>query len=374
MAKHYAEKDYKKIYKELLIDARTKGLLNLSDARIDEIVDGINVENIYALFLSVYADKISEYYEDAQKVYEANDVNLATGHDLDVIGEKLGLRRQGATSASTTLQFTTTDDLSNVLTIDKGVEVVGEDGIIYKTTESFTLSPTDKTVTVGGMSKATGSGVKVKTGHLNKILTTITGLNNLKVVNTTQSYGGNDGESDDEYRERLLHWREIEQRGNEFAYRNVLNNLDGLDDYRLIPQWDGAGTIKVICNPGTPTIKQNAYDHLQAEATLFEEDLSVVSATEYPIEIYCYINVDYDIINPYSITEKQDIKNRATQAMEDYIGTLKIGMDFIPFQAGIYVNNKVPEIKDIHFDKPSKPVVVEEESIITLTSLDVVIE
>lgn len=371
---YYNGNDYNYLFRQALVKAKDKGLLDVSEQVIEDICNGVDIENIYSLFLSVYTDTLAGYYKDAQKIYEANDLDKATGMDLDIIGEKLGLPRYEATKASTTLQFTTTDELTTTVDIPAGVEVSGPNGIVYRTTEAFTFNASTSTASVGAMSKTPGRSARVKTGELDEVLTIPESLTNLTVVNTSPSYGGKDEESDDDYRERLSKWRYIEQKGNEYAYRNALNNLDGLDDYRLIPKWDGAGTVKIITIPSTSTVKQSVYNTVQADAVLFDEDVTVVSAIEYPVEVYCSINVDYDVINPYSLTEKQDIRNRTEQAIIDYVDSLNIGQDFIPFKLGVYINDNIPEVKDVSFTLPEKPVVVDDESIITLTNITVFIE
>lgn len=371
---YYNGNDYNYLFRQALLKAKNKGLLNVPENVIEDICNGVDIENIYSLFLSVYTDTLAEYYKDAQKIYEANDLNKATGNDLDIIGQKLGLSRYDATKASTTLQFSTNDELTGTVDIPIGVEVTGQDGIIYATTEAFTLNQTTVSVSVGAMSKSKGSAARVKVGQLNQVVTPITGLNNISVVNTTPSYGGKDRESDDDYRERLQKWRYSEQKGNEYAFRNALDNLDGLDDYRLIPKWDGAGTVKVITIPGTATVRQSVYNTVISEAARFDEDVSVFGAVEYPVDVFCSINVDYDLINPYSLTEKQDIKNRTQQSIVDYVSNLGIGQDFIPFKLGVYINDTVPEVKDVKFTLPESPVVVDDESVIKLTNVNVVIE
>lgn len=372
--KAYNNKDYKALFTEALNKAKNNGLLNVSETTIADIVNGVDIENMYSLFLSVYSEVLSEFYIDAEEIYEANDLSLATGHDLDVIGGKLGLPRYEATRASTTLQFSTNDTLTNVVTVPKGVECTGADGVIYVTDNSFSFNDTVDTVTVGATSKSTGKSTRVKTGSINTVLTSVAGLSNLSVTNTTASYGGRDGETDDDYRRRLRNWRQIEQKGNEYAYRNCLDNLDGLEDYRLVPKWDGAGTLKIITIPGTSSIRNNVYNTVQSEAVRFDEDLTIVGASEYDIEVYCTINVDYDVLNPYSLSEKQDIRLRTIQSIKDYVSSLGIGDDFIPFKCGVYLNKVIPELKDISFMLPSKPVIVNDESIISLTDVTVIIE
>ena len=124
---YYNGNDYNYLFRQALLKAKNKGLLNVPENVIEDICNGVDIENIYSLFLSVYTDTLAEYYKDAQKIYEANDLNKATGNDLDIIGQKLGLSRYDATKASTTLQFSTNDELTG--TVLNEAPQLGQDGI-----------------------------------------------------------------------------------------------------------------------------------------------------------------------------------------------------------------------------------------------------
>lgn len=378
--KYYHNIDYNVLYRQALKDAIDKKLLNIPEETIEDIMKGKDIENVYVLFLSIYAKIISDYYLNAQEIYESNDIKLAEGNDLDIIGLKLGLPRYEPTKASTIIEFTTSDILDHTVVVEEGVELISDTGQTYTTDESFIFDSSVKTARVNATSNGRGSGVRVKTGELDTIITEIPGINIIFGENIIPSIGGKDAESDEDYRTRLINWRLIEQKGNEYAYRNVLDNFDGLDDYQLIPKWDGAGTVKVVLKEikqDTTSIgytRKQVYDALQEKAVRFDEDLTIISAPEYPINIYCNINVDYDVINPYSLTEKEDIKNRTVQAIKDYVAQLKIGEDFIPFKCGVYLDEVFEGIKNIDFTSPKNPIVIEDESVITLSDVDVIMD
>lgn len=65
------------------------------------------------------------------------------------------------------------------------------------------------------------------------------------------------------------------------------------------------------------------------------------------IDVYATVNVDIDQINPYSDTEKEDIRSRIIQAIKvfidggytvsnEYYPGLLIGEDFIPYKLGVF--------------------------------------
>ena len=73
---YYNNKDYNYLFREALLKAKDKGLLDVSEKVIDDICNGVDIENIYSLFLSVYSDSLAGFYKDAQDIYEANDLNI----------------------------------------------------------------------------------------------------------------------------------------------------------------------------------------------------------------------------------------------------------------------------------------------------------
>ena len=178
-------------------------------------------------------------------------------------------------------------------------------------------------------------------------------------TNQTSSSGGNNAYTDDEYRELLLDWRKANIRGSKEAYEYFFSQCDGIDSYKLIPNWNGTGTLKVVLDPGTPDQLRDVYAALNSDVSQFTEDISMFAPEPVPIDIYAICNVDIDMINPYSSVEKEAIRSRIVDAVKLYIdgdvekySGLGIGVDFIPYKLGVFLSELVPELKDITFKYP----------------------
>ena len=152
-------------------------------------------------------------------------------------------------------------------------------------------------------------------------------------------------------------------KGSNEAFEEYLANFEGIEGYKLVPNWNGTGTVKVILNPGTPDILNRAYNDLQNKVTQIDEDINMFAPTEKTIDIFAIVNVNIDQINPYSDLEKENIRSRIITAIRVFIdggyrvdnnwySGLNIGEDFIPHKLAVFLDNEIPELKNIDFNYP----------------------
>ena len=213
------------------------------------------------------------------------------------------------------------------------------------------------------MARAVEPGVKSKIveNSIKKILSDIE--YNFNVNNPSPSTGGGEAYTDDEYRYFLMNWTKILIKGSEEAFEYYFANFDGIDSYKLVPNWDGTGTIKCVLNPGTSDQLNRAYNDLQNKVTQATEDIVMVSPANKYIDIYAIVNVDIDQINPYSSVEKDNIKSKIISAIKTFIDGgyrrngewypgLYLGEDFIPHKLAVFLDYEIPELKNIEFNYP----------------------
>ena len=186
--------------------------------------------------------------------------------------------------------------------------------------------------------------------------------------------GGTEEYTDDEYRYLLMHWKEVNLKGSADAYEEYFANFDGIDSYKIVPCWDGTGTIKVILDPGTPEQLLRAYNDLQSKVTQMKEDITMFAPVSKPIDIYAVVNVDIDQLNPYSDVEKEKIKTRIISSIkvfidggyttdDTYYPGLLLGEDFIPHKLAVFLDDEIPELKNINFNYPLDYVPILDEEI-----------
>lgn len=370
---NYVEKQYSEIFESMLNDSLEKGLISHAEEFPAFIKNHEDISNYYVMDKSVIALMFSNVYKDLTKVYESSKVEYATGDDLDEIGSIVGIPRPGATYAEVICTFTVQSATNQQdINIPKGVRISTDSGIEYETLEDIFI-PSDETLT-SISTRALAPGVEGKIIE-NQLINIVDELEyNLSVNNPVPSSGGSEEYSDDEYRYLLLNWVKIQLKGSLEAYENYFANFNGIDSYNIIPNWDGAGTLKIILDPGTPYQLNQAYSELQESVTQVTEDITMSPPINKTIDIYATVNVDIDKINPYSSVEKELIMSRIITGIKCFIDGgyrvdgswypgLMLGEDFIPHKLAVFLDDEIPELKNINFNYPDDYIRILDEEI-----------
>ena len=382
---NYKAKDYKEIFLRELNTALENRLISHQEDFEAYVKNKQDISNFYVMTLSICAEAVEEVYDQMTLEYLSTKVRYATGQDLDDLGVLVGCERPLATRAGVELTFTLTRTMEEDYTHPRGIIVYGETtGIEYVTSEQLYIAAGSRTVKVQAYAKEPG----VKYNVIEHELTNInndsgTNLSLLRVDNETASTGGSEAFTDAEYRYLLSNWILINQKGNEIAFIDYLARFDGIDGYKFIPNWDGTGTLKIILDPGTAEQLNRAYNDLQSIVSQASEDIYMTSPDKVPIDVYATVNVDIDVVNPYSSSEKEDIAAKIVSATKLFIdgggyrkdGTywkgLMIGEDFIPHKLATFLDSEIPELKNIIFSHPSEPITVKDEEIGTANIISI---
>ena len=365
---NFKQKFYDEIFLKGLQNSYKQHLISRQEDFLNYVANREDIENFYVMLESIHADWLDDVYVEMKNVYDGDFINLATGKDLDKIGEKLGIKRRAATRAYTDVVFTLTKELDNDFTIPAGVLLTTKAGVSYKTDTTGTILQGKTSVTVPAYATVTGVAGKVNKDTLTAI---VTGSNNITVsgvtvTNPSVSSGGVDAETDEEYREYLKTWMKIHAKSDEDVYNYYINKYDGLDGCSLLPCWDGAGTIKVVVDRADNTsadFLNVLYNRIKKDVCLMDDDVIVVDALKRSIDVSIVVDVDIDQLNPFSRTEKDKIALRTESAVKlfidggfrtdgSYYKGLSIGEDFIPHKLSVFLDKEIKELKDIKFNYP----------------------
>ena len=355
---NYKQKDYETIFYEMLLDGYLEQLLSTDEHFLDYIRNREDIENNLVMLFSIFALEDSKEYEDMTSIYNSNDIEKAANEDLDILGDKCATPRPQATKSSVTLTFRLNETRPTDTIIPQNTIVSTKDGISYATVDDAIIIRGEWEVDVGALAVMNGEGSRVEPNTLTYCSTFP--QNNGTVTNRQGSSGSHEAYDDYQYRQLLRNWTYSHIRGTKEAYEEFFANYDGLDDYRLVPRWDGAGTMKIIIDPSDDWIKNDLYEQLEERTFLLIEDVVIEGATPRDVDIKCTINVDIDSIVEYSDVDYGQIRELVERAIRVYIdggyrrdGTyhkgLGIGSDVIPFQIGLFVADEIPEIKSIDF-------------------------
>lgn len=378
----YIQRYYEELFTNLLEKSYDNNLISHNELFVDYVKSRKDISSYYVMTLSIIADTEEDIYYDMTDVYYSDKVEYALGEDLDDIGLRVGCPRPQATRPSAELTFSIVQASTSSLIIPKDTVVSTKNGVSYYTSSEVVIPIGETNVTVLAYSVKPGWSNRVPSGSLT-IIETEFDEDNLKVTNLLSSSGGRDEYDDESYRELLMEWVENNTKGSNASLKRYFANVDGLDGYKLLPNWDGSGTLKIVLDPGEDTQLKKVYDEVKEYVCQFDDDITMSSPVNVPIKVYAVCNIDIDVVNPYSRSEKEEIKSKIKDVIWKFVNGdiydvenrkvytgLKIGEDFIPYKLGVFVANQIPELKNIVFKYPTEPVTITDEEIGVIESID----
>ncbi|WP_407454415.1 baseplate J/gp47 family protein [Methanobrevibacter sp.] len=371
---NYVEKTFEEIFNIMLEDSLEKGLISHAEEFESYINNQEDISNFYVMSDAVLAKMFKIAYRAMTSVYESDKIDYAEGEDLDNIGKKRGIPRPKATFAEVNVTFTLMDVINEDVTIPRGVIVSTNDGIRYTTLEDIYIPSVESSATVKCKSVEPGVSSKIIENRLVNIVSALP--YNFTCINNESSSGGTNEYTDDEYRHFILNWFKIHLKGSFEAFEYYFANCDGVDGYKLIPNWGVTGYSKIIVDPGDSYQLNEIYNDLKSAVAQYDEDLFLCAPEDVYIDIHAIVDVDIDQVNPYSPQEKENIKNRIISAIktfidggyinrggdyEGYYGGMLIGEDFIPHKLAVFLDDKIPELKNITFNYPEDYIPIPDE-------------
>ena len=315
---------------------------------------------MYVMFLSSYAVEIENIYKDMTRIYNALNLRTATGIDLDIIGEKFNINRPAAKKSQTTLTFNINKSIDDDIVIPIGTQVRTSKNEIYYTIEEGVIISGNTSVNIEARSVLTGYNSRVAADTLTEIISKINTNTTVYVTNNSASSGGKPVCSDEEYRDLIQAWAYSHNRGTKEAYDLFFMTYEGLNGYRLIPCWDGTGTLKIVVDPGTDYIINDLKQLLLESVQMYDDDVLIVPAVEKLVDVNATVNIDLDSVHNYSEVEKDDILLRVQNNIQIFINGgyktdgvyypgLTLGEDFIPHKCSVFLDNMIPELKSVSF-------------------------
>ena len=359
---NYSQKLFEELFESMLEDSLEHGLISHAEDFRTYIANREDISNYYVMDKAVIAQMFAKLYEDLTRIYESHKVEYAEGIDLDDIGAIVGIGRPPATSAEVEVTFSLTSILDEDVNIAEGVVIATNFGVQYRTLQPIFIAAGEIDTTITCIAVEPGVSGKVVENSLNIIVDEL-GIG-MTCNNSNPSSGGSEAYTDDEYRYLLMNWTKIRLKGSLEAYEEYFANFEGIDSYRIIPNWnDVTGTVKIVLDPGTDEQLHTAYNDLQNTITQATEDIVMFPPTNKYIDIYAIVDVDIDQLNPYSTVEKEEIRARIISAIKIFIDGgyrsdeswwpgLLLGEDFIPYKLGVFLDEEVPELQNITFKYP----------------------
>ena len=283
------------------------------------------------LFLLSIADVIIQQRTAINLAAQQNLLSYAQGGYLDALGQLLAVERMAESKAVTTIEFTLSQALGSVYTIQAGTQVTN--GVVTFETDEDLLIPIGQTKgEVSASCTVAGPvGNDYLAGQISTIVTPMTFVSGAQ--NTTITTGGADAESDSDFADRIrLAPNSFSVAGPEKAYVYHAKSVSpAIIDVKVDSPTPGEVDVYVLLTDGTlPTedTLEQIEEHLSDENIRPLTDYVVVkapTASNYEIELHYWINQE-------DSSKAAQIQSDVEAAVEQYRlwQQTKIGRDITP--------------------------------------------
>lgn len=294
-------------------------------------------------------------------------VRTASGDNLDLIGELVGVVRKEAQKANTdashgnikfyVISGTFGDITGGVpVTVSKGTVLAAESTIAgitttieYITSEDVELGTTATEVYASAISRSAGSRASVGSGAINTHnFTEYTGYQNdaLKVTNVSGIAGGTDRELDTNYRYRISNAVVGSETANLTAIILAALGVAGVADVSVVPYDRGSGSFSVYVKSIYPTVSSALLDKVQEIIDRVKSlgNSAVVRAPKY---VGMEVSVSINYRSAITADQKTAIEALVEDEIISYVNNLDIGEEFVNQELVSRILNISEEIKNI---------------------------
>ena len=298
-------------------------------------ITNTNIGGIARSLIEVVNLNISDYYDILDINTAMGFVSSAEGYFLDLIADLFNLTRITPSTAS----VNATDNVQKFYVatgylIDRLPAGVIPQGTTVSTTDNsvvFTVSadaPFDSSATYVYASISANTPGSLSNVGVNTLVNNSLGISDVFTTNEQIISGGTDLESDDNFRYRIINASVSAEKANETSIRLAALSVPGVADVIVHPYSRGIGTYDVIVTPtegiatsGLIGMVQTAIDSV----TAFGIKGTAIAPTIVPV----YLEIQLVFVNGATDTDKTNIRNGVTTAVENYIVNIPVGGEFV---------------------------------------------
>ncbi|MBR2280458.1 MAG: baseplate J/gp47 family protein [Ruminococcus sp.] len=268
----------------------------------------------------------------AGEIYN-NEVNLefikrqvfpstATGEYLNRHAYDRGVVRKPAVKAKGEVRFLMSDYAQQAVTVPAGtvVSTSGENPVRFKTDGEAVIPVGDYFVTVNCTAQMGGISGNVGAGTIDTLITNVVGIDS--VTNLWAFTGGNDIESDESLRQRVLDtYKSVSNGTNKSYYKKLALSVEGVYSVNVVPAGRGAGTVDIYIasqNSRASNDLINSVQNLVDSQREINVDalVSTASVDLFTCGIYVTLKDGYDLA---------DVRANIRNSVSEYISTLDVG-------------------------------------------------
>lgn len=310
---------------------------NSKESLITNFADG----TISSLLIGAYTRLFDGIYKNQDYSHNQQYIDSATGVELERIGDNLGITKYNATSSEG--YVLTTNDGNEDLTITTShiFATSGAVPIQFSSNIEVNISASEsKTIYI--ISTDTGRYQNVGAGAVTKIYTDstlvteesdYTSTNPAYIDGQANSFNeGNDVESDEDYRSRILRALTSQITSRKDAIENAVSSLSSIS-FSKAQDWEenknlpnGEFNVFVVGEDNKIITDNNIINDVDEVVNNYKPIGSTYSISRpHPV----YIDMDMDVYIPtINWAEKTDIETEIETRIINFIGALELGTDF----------------------------------------------
>lgn len=295
------------MYEDFTVERIKNDLLNRISTSIDTR-EGSFINDM----VSTVAYEIWKSYQSLNAVIPIAFVDETSGAYIDKRCAEYGITRKKGTKAKVILTLTGTDGTI----IDKGKVFLTGDGLQFETDDAVTIL--NGTATVNATAIEVGEAYNVDANTITKQFVNISGLTS--VTNENPASGGTDPETDGALVKRLYDYlQKPATSGNVSHYRQWALEVDGVGATKVLPLWNGPGTVKVLIvgnnnEPVDLSIVEKCAEHIEKNRPI-GATVTVASAEGLPINVEAKVTID-------STTTMDAVKAAFEKALTEYLRSI----------------------------------------------------
>lgn len=288
---------------------RLKGWLQSPSSKIEGTFSMFNIRSLA---------QESALLSNRGEIMENNwSLDTASGEYLNEKVKDYGIYRRYGTYATGMVKFTGVDGVTIPIAT---VLIAPEYGVQFSTQSEVTIK--DGAAQVECQCMSIGLSGNVPAGSITKIKESISGVNS--VTNEAEFDGGSETEEDEVLRYRTYQKiRYPSTSGNVYDYQNWAMEISGVGAVRIVPLWNGPGTVKVSIidsegAPASPELIEEVQNSIDPDPQQQGGGKAPVGAlvtvsTATPKDVNVSAKIEVGVTS-----DIETIKEEFTQALKDY--------------------------------------------------------
>ena len=344
----YNQETYEAI-RQRILDSMTNDIDKREGSFVSDMISPVGVE-------------FAKYYIELDNILSIMFLEDATNEYLDKKVYDFGIERKMGTVARGTIKVTG----ENGTHIPQNSEVISQGGLSFFTLEDAWINEGIALVEVEASD--VGTEYNIIQNSIDKFVNNIVGVKN--VTNEEEFKEGTNVETDEELRERFFEViRRPATSGNIYHYEQWAKEIDGINQARVKPLWNGNGTVKVIVSNDNNIVSEEIVAKCQEYINTVKPigaDVTVITPTSLDINITAniYIENGYDSVKA-KLDFEENLKKYLSSCNDTVVytrvasclGSVKGVKDYseLKLNGGIsnvsFDDEKLPKIKSIELSE-----------------------